>query len=81
MFIHYYYDFDSPWNVAYTENWIEVVNSYLDGSGLTRFGTINIEPVKLENIYSFKLEYGILHNTTESTRQKLIEIKTPLNNN
>lgn len=81
MFIHYYHDYDSPWNVAYTENWIEVINSYLDGSGLTRFGTINIEPVKLENIYSFKLEYGILHNTTESTRQKLIEIKTSLNNN
>lgn len=66
--------FNDPWHIAYTEDWSEVVAAYKDGSGLKRFGTIQIKPVKITNIYSYRLEGFDLKDTTQQTRNRLQEL-------
>lgn len=77
MYMHYYHGSKTPWNIGYTTNWKEVVDSFVDGSGLVRFGTTDIEPVKLENIYSFRIEGESLIDTSQKTRSKLSELIPP----
>ncbi len=77
MFIHFYQGAENPWNIAYTTSWKEVYDSYVDGSGLKRFGIGNIVPVQLEHIHGYKLESGELRDITGSVREKLLnETKT-----
>lgn len=70
LFIGYHYNIQQIWHIAYTDNWSELQSAYLDGSSLKRF-SIPVKPVKLENIYSFKLDNGQLVDTTSQTRTKL----------
>lgn len=67
----YYQKVDNIWNVAYTQNWDEFSDAFYTGSSLKRFSTIPVKPVPLENIYSFKLDYDHLNDTTSETREKL----------
>ncbi len=64
------YHFYNVWNMAYTEDWNEVEKAYIDGSSLKRF-SIPTKPVKLTNIYSFKLDGTNLADTTNETRTRL----------
>jgi hypothetical protein len=78
FFINYYKgELENPWNIAYTTDWTEVENSYKDGSGLKRFGVAETGPVKLENIFSYKIEFGKLLDTTDATRKKLYQAGKP----
>lgn len=71
VMMHYYQDVKNIWNVAYTTEWSEVVSAYKTGESLKRFGTIEVLPIKLKNIYSFKLIDNNLIETTLLTRDKL----------
>jgi hypothetical protein len=73
VIIAFYQDVPNPWNIAYTENWKEVYDSFTTGEGLRRFGTLPTIPVPIENIYSFRLSGNTLIDTTESTRAKLLK--------
>jgi hypothetical protein len=70
----YYQNVADIMKVAYTQDWSEVVNSYTTGEGLRRFSTIPIRPVQIENIYSFRLEYDHLVDTTTETRNRLLSL-------
>ena len=65
------YDFLSNVNLIYTDDWSEVVSAHQTGEGTRRFNPLKIEPVKLDNIYSYELFGFDLSETTEETRSKL----------
>jgi len=67
------YDFMNIFNIVYTDNWAEVVSAYIDGEGVRRFGA-KVEPVALENIYSYRLDGITLIETTDQTRSRLNEL-------
>jgi hypothetical protein len=70
----YYQNVDNIWNVAYTQDWNEIIGAYTTGEGLRRFGTIPVKPVPIENIYSFRLDYDHLVDTTAETRGRLLDL-------
>lgn len=74
VMMYYYQEVRDIWNVAYTTDWQEVKYAYLTGEGFKRFGTIPLKPAKIDNIFSFKLEGDALTETTEVTRQQLIQL-------
>jgi len=65
------YDFLTNVNLIYTDDWSEVVSAHQTGEGTRRFNPLKIEPVKLDNIYSYELFGFDLSETTEETRSKL----------
>jgi hypothetical protein len=66
------YHYFNVWHVTYTDVWDEVLAAYKDGSSLKRF-SIPVKRVKLEDIYSFRLDNDTLINTSEETRRRLKE--------
>jgi hypothetical protein len=75
VFMHYYHNMDNIWGTPYTTDWAEVTSAYEDGASLKRFGILKIEPVKLENIYGYKLSEGKIIDITLEIRSKLEPIK------
>jgi hypothetical protein len=69
------YDFLNNANLAYTDNWSEVVSAFQTGDSLKRFGVAKQEPVEIDSIYSFSLMGYKLYDTTEATRSKLRALK------
>jgi hypothetical protein len=66
----FHQNFSNWTNIAYTENWNEVVSAYLDGRSLRRF-SIPPQKTKIENIYSFLFRDGKIVDTTDNTREAL----------
>jgi hypothetical protein len=67
------YEFMNIFNIVYTDNWAEVVSAYIDGEGVRRFGA-RVEPVALENIYSYKLDGLKLVDVSDEIRVRLQNI-------
>lgn len=75
FFLNYYKgEMKNPWLIMYTNDWQEISDAYQTGNSLKRFMNIEIKPVDLTRIYSYKLENGLLLNTTNETREKLRSI-------
>jgi hypothetical protein len=68
------YQFMNIFNIAYTDDWKEVVAAYQTAEGLKRFGTKQ-EKVQIDNVYSYRLDGTKLLDTTEETRSKLEQLK------
>jgi hypothetical protein len=58
------------WNFAATDSWDSVISAYTSGEFFTLF-EIPAKPVKLVNVYSYKLENNELVDTTDMIREKL----------
>lgn len=58
--------------VVYTDDWREITSAYSTGESLKRFSW-PIEPVPIQNIFSYNLDTDRLIDTTNETRQKLLQ--------
>ncbi|MEK7090967.1 MAG: hypothetical protein AAB887_00485 [Patescibacteria group bacterium] len=73
------FDF-APWyNIAATNIWLEVESAYLDGQSLKRFMPGPYFPVKLENIYVYRLQSRNLIDVTDEKRELLRKLKNVKN--
>lgn len=70
------FNFTAPWyRIATTDQWPEVVSAYLDGKALKRFMPGPYKPVKLENIFAYRLENRQLIDISDERRLQLVKIK------
>ncbi len=73
---HFQFNITGPWyNIATTDIWPEVESAYLDGQSLKRFMPGPYVPVKLENIYAYRLQNRNLIDVTDEKRKLLQQIK------
>lgn len=73
LVVYFQHEIDYPWRVVYTTDWQEVISALKDGES-TKSYTGKKEVVTVDSVYSFLLEGDALINTTQSTRQTLIEM-------
>ena len=65
-----------PWyNIAATDKWWEVESAYSDGQSLKRFMPGPYVPVKLENIYAYRLQNRQLFDVTDEKRELLKKLE------
>lgn len=74
VIMYYENNLENIWNIVYTTDWNEVVSAYKDGNSLKRFGASPIAPVALNNIHSFKINFGKVEDTTEETISRLKDL-------
>lgn len=67
-----------PTYIAPTDIWSEVVSAYTNGQGLKRFMPGPYEPVKLENIYAYRLDHENLYDISDEKRKQLKAITQEL---